>query len=144
MTSQITITGNVTGDPELRFTGTGKAVAEFTVAVGERKKDGNEWVDDGATFYRCSAWEQMAENVAESLTKGMRVVVVGGLRNREYEKRDGGKGWSLEVRVDDVGTSLRWATAKVTRSGRSDNTARQQAPAGDPWGAAPRNEEPPF
>ena len=113
----ITLVGNLTADPELRFTAGGAAVANFTVASTPRTfdKDANEWVDGEALFLRCSCWKQAAENVAESLTKGMRVIVQGRLKARSYEK-DGQKRTVFEVDVEEVGPSLKYATAKVTRT----------------------------
>lgn len=114
----ITVVGNLTGDPELRFTPSGDAVANFTVASTPRNFDrtSNEWKDGEAMFLRCSLWRQAAENVTESLTKGMRVVVTGRLKSRSYETREGEKRTSFEIEVDEIGPSLRYATAKVTRS----------------------------
>ncbi|MDN5562623.1 single-strand binding protein [Luteococcus japonicus] len=114
----ITLVGNLTADPELRFTPSGAAVANFTVASTPRQFDRqtNEWRDGEAMFLNCSVWRQAAENVAESLTKGMRVVVQGRLKSRSYETREGEKRTVFEVEVDEVGPSLRYATAKVTRT----------------------------
>ncbi len=114
----ITLVGNLTRDPELRFTPSGAAVADFTVASTSRTFDRqtNEWKDGDTLFIRCSAWRQLAENVAGSLTKGTRVVVTGSLKVREYERQDGGRGTSVEMTVDEVGPSLRNATAQVTRT----------------------------
>ena len=154
----ITVIGNLTDDPELKFTPSGAAVANFTVASTPRTfdKQTNEWKDGDALFLRCAAWRQLAENVAESLQKGQRVVVTGALRVRQYERQDGSKGTSVEMNVDEVGPSLRFATAKVTKATRSGGDgganpwAQQQAPAGggqaDAWstGAAGSTEEPPF
>jgi single-strand DNA-binding protein len=118
----ITVVGNLTSDPELRFTPSGQAVANFTVASTSRLLDRqtNEWKDGDTIFIRCSVWRQYAENVAESLTKGTRVVVTGRLRVRQYETREGGKGTSVECEVDEVGPALRYATAKVNRVSRSE------------------------
>lgn len=151
----VTIVGNLTGDPELRFTASGGAVASFTVATNPRSFDRqtNEWKDGDPIFFRCSAWRQMAENVAESLAKGTRVVVTGRLRVSQYEGRDGIQRTSVDIDVEDVGPSLRFATAKVTRTGgqgggfgggadRSQNRSTQ-APV-DPWSQAPQNDDPPF
>lgn len=115
----ITVAGNITGDPELRFTASGGAVASFTVATNPRTFDRttNEWKDGDPIFFRCSAWRQMAENVAESLTKGTRVIVTGTLKVSQYEGRDGVQRTSVDINVDEVGPSLRFATAKVTRTG---------------------------
>ncbi|GAA3538780.1 single-stranded DNA-binding protein [Aeromicrobium flavum] len=114
----ITLVGNLTRDPELRFTPSGAAVADFTVASTARTFDRqtNEWKDGDTLFIRCSAWRQLAENVAGSLTKGTRVIVTGPLKVREYERQDGGRGTSVEMTVDEVGPSLRNATAQVTRT----------------------------
>ena len=117
----ITVVGNLTDDPELRFTPSGAAVANFTVASTPRtlNKQTNEWEDGEAMFLRCSIWRQAAENVAESLQKGARVIVQGRMRARTWETREGEKRTSFEVDVDEIGPSLRWATAKVARAGRS-------------------------
>src|SRR5690606_3166267 len=117
----ITVIGNLTGDPELKFTPSGAAVANFTVASTPRTFDRqtNEWKDGDAMFFRCAAWRQMAENVAESLQKGQRVIVTGNLRVRNYERQDGSKGTSVEINVDEVGPSLRFATSKTTKATRS-------------------------
>lgn len=150
----MTIVGTVTADPELRFIPSGAAVANFTVAANERRKnkDTGEWEDGSATFIRCNVWRQHAENVAESLTRGMRVIVTGRLKQREYEK-DGEKRSVFDLEVDEVGPTLQWATAKVNKV-RRDNagapTSSGPAPADDPWGAAPTpaaktaDEIPPF
>ncbi|MCW2768769.1 MAG: single-stranded DNA-binding protein [Aeromicrobium sp.] len=117
----ITVVGNLTDDPELKFTPSGAAVANFTVASTPRTFDRqtNEWKDGDALFIRCAAWRQLAENVAESLQKGQRVVVTGALKIRNFERQDGSKGTSVEMNVDEIGPSLRYATAKVTRVNRS-------------------------
>jgi single-strand DNA-binding protein len=114
----ITVVGNLTADPELRFTPSGQAVANFTVASTTRflDKQSNEWRDGDTVFLRCSVWRQYAENVAESLSKGMRVIVTGRLKQRSYETREGEKRTVFEVDVDEVGPSLTRATAKVTRT----------------------------
>ena len=116
----ITVVGNLTDDPELRFTPSGAAVASFTVASTPRTfdKNSNEWKDGDALFLRCSIWRQAAENVAESLTKGMRVVVQGRLRQRSYETREGEKRTVVELDVEEVGPSLKYATAKVAKANR--------------------------
>ena len=116
----ITVVGNLTDDPELRVTPSGAAVASFTVASTPRMfdKNTNEWKDGDALFLRCSIWRQAAENVAESLTKGMRVVVQGRLRQRSYETREGEKRTVVELDVEEVGPSLKYATAKVTKASR--------------------------
>jgi single-strand DNA-binding protein len=117
----ITVIGNLTGDPELRFTPAGAAVANFTVASTPRTFDrqANEWKDGDTLFMRCSIWREAAENVAESLTKGMRVIVQGRLVQRSYETREGEKRTVVELQVDEIGPSLRYASAKVTRAQRS-------------------------
>ena len=117
----ITVVGNLTDDPELRFTPSGAAVANFTVASTPRSfnKQTNEWEDGEALFLRCSIWRQAAENVAESLQRGMRVVVQGRLRARTWETREGEKRTSFEIDVEEIGPSLKFATAKVNRVSRS-------------------------
>ena len=114
----ITLIGNLTADPELRFTPSGAAVANFTVASTPRTFDRqtNEWRDGDAMFLNCAVWRQAAENVAESLQKGMRVIVSGRLKSRSYETREGEKRTVFEVDVDEIGPALRYATAKVTRT----------------------------
>jgi single-strand DNA-binding protein len=117
----ITVVGNLTADPELRFTPSGAAVANFRIASTPRTFDRqtNEWKDGEALFLQCSVWREAAENVAESLTKGMRVIVQGRLTQRSYETREGEKRTVVELQVDEVGPSLRYASAKVTRTQRS-------------------------
>ena len=171
----ITLVGNLTADPELRFTPSGAPVANFTVASTPRNFDRttNEWRDGEAMFINCSVWRQAAENVAESLTKGMRVIVQGRLKSRSYETREGERRTVFEIDVDEVGPSLRYATAKVNRtsggggggysqqggSGGGDNWSSNQGqgggggfggggnsnrpPANDPWASA-QSDEPPF
>ena len=114
----ITLVGNLTADPELRFTPSGAAVANFTVASTPRTFDRNtnEWRDGDAMFLNCAVWRQAAENVAESLQKGMRVIVSGRLKSRSYETREGEKRTVFEVDVDEIGPALRYATAKVNRN----------------------------
>lgn len=116
----ITVVGNLTGDPELRFTPSGAAVANFTIASTPRTFDrqNNEWKDGDTLFLRCSLWREAAENVAESLTKGARVIAQGRLTQRSYETREGEKRTVVELLVDDIGPSLKSATAKVTRAQR--------------------------
>lgn len=123
----ITVIGNLTADPELRFTPNGVPVANFTVASTPRTFDRqtNEWRDGEAMFLNCSVWRQFAENVAESLSKGMRVIVNGNLKARSYEDRDGNRRTSYEIDVNEVGPSLRFASAKV---------ARNQSSGGGNWG----------
>lgn len=153
----ITVVGNLADDPELRFTPSGAAVANFTVAATPRVKDGEQWVDGETLFLRCAAWRQLGENVAESLTKGTQVLVQGRLRTRSYE-HNGEKRSNLELDVDHIGPSLQWATAKVTRASRQGGGGRQgggqhtSRPAADPWStqaaadpwASPSSDEPPF
>jgi single-strand DNA-binding protein len=116
----ITLVGNLTSDPELRFTPSGAAVANFTVASTPRSFDrqANEWKDGETLFMRCAVWREAAENIAESLTKGTRVLVTGRLRSRSFETREGEKRTVMEMEVDEVGPSLRYATAKVARTSR--------------------------
>jgi single-strand DNA-binding protein len=116
----ITVIGNLTNDPELRFTPSGAAVAGFTVASTPRTfdRESGQWKDGDPLFLRCSVWRQYAENVAESLTKGMQVMVQGRLKQRSYETREGEKRTVVELDVDDVGPTLRFATAKITKSQR--------------------------
>lgn len=120
----ITVVGNLTADPELRFTPSGAAVANFTVASTPRTFDRqtNDWKDGEALFMRCNIWRDAAENVAESLTKGSRVIVSGRLKQRSYETREGEKRTIVELEVDEIGPSLRYATAKVNRASRGGGT----------------------
>ncbi|MBL1066145.1 single-stranded DNA-binding protein [Streptomyces sp. 7-21] len=147
----ITVVGNLVDDPELRFTPSGAAVARFRIASTPRTFDRqtNEWRDGEALFLTCSVWRQAAENVAETLTKGMRVIVQGRLRQRSYEDREGIKRTVIDLEVDEVGPSLRYATAKVSKTSRGGGQGGgwgqgpgggpagggQQGggPAGDPW-----------
>jgi single-strand DNA-binding protein len=141
----ITVVGNLVDDPELRFTPSGAAVANFRIASTPRTLDRqtNEWKDGDALFLSCAVWRQAAENVAESLQKGMRVVVQGRLKSRQYETREGEKRTVFEIEVEEVGPSLKYATAKVTRTQRSgggggygQQGGGQQGggqPANDPW-----------
>jgi single-strand DNA-binding protein len=152
----VTVVGNLTNDPELRFTPSGAAVASFTVASSSRvlDKTTNEWKDGETVFMRCSVWRQYAENVAESLTKGTRVIVSGRLKQRSYETREGEKRQVMELEVEDVGPALRYATAKVTRTqsqgggfaGGNGGGGGASAPADDPWASSPGAgfDEPPF
>ena len=139
----ITVIGNLTADPELRFTPSGSAVANMTIASTPRTFDRqtNEWKDGDTLFLRASVWKEAAENVAESLTKGMRVIAQGRLKSRSYETKEGEKRNVTELEVDEIGPSLKYASAKVTRTQRSGNGGgqpgggnQQSAPAGDPWG----------
>src|SRR5262245_45905887 len=134
----ITVVGNVVDDPELRFTPSGAAVANFRIASTPRTFDRqtNEWKDGDALFLSCSVWRQAAENVAESLQKGMRVVVQGRLKSRQYETREGEKRTVFEIDVDEVGPSLKYATAKVTRTTRSGGGGGYSQQGGGGGGAA--------
>jgi single-strand DNA-binding protein len=139
----ITVVGNLVDDPELRFTPSGAAVANFRIASTPRTLDRqtNEWKDGDALFLSCSVWRQAAENVAESLQKGMRVVVQGRLKQRQYETREGEKRTVVELDVDEVGPSLKYATAKVartTRQGGGGGYSGGGASGGgdDPWASA--------
>jgi single-strand DNA-binding protein len=132
----ITVVGNLTSDPELRFTPSGAAVANFTVASTPRSFDRqtNEWKDQETLFLNCSVWRQAAENAAESLTRGMRVIVQGRLKARSYETREGEKRTVFEIDVEEVGPSLRSATAKVSKTSRSGGGQGFQSGGGDdPW-----------
>jgi single-strand DNA-binding protein len=147
----VTVVGNLTNDPELRFTPSGAAVASFTVASSSRylDKQTQEWKDGDPLYMRCSVWRQYAENVAESLQKGMRVIVQGRLKQRSYETREGEKRTVVEMEVDDVGPALRYATAKVNRvqrqGGFGEGGGAAAAPADDPWASGPAvTDEPPF
>lgn len=162
--TQITVIGNLVDDPQLRYTATGQAVASFRVASTPRflDKNTNEWKDGDSLFMSCSVWRQAAENVAESLQRGMRVIVSGRLKQRSYETKEGEKRTVYEVEVDEVGPSLRNASAKVVRSSRS--TGGQGGSGGygssggsgtsggrandDPWSSEPADsgfsDEPPF
>jgi single-strand DNA-binding protein len=162
----ITVVGNLTADPELRFTPSGAAVANFTVASTPRIYDrqSGEWKDGEALFLRCNIWREAAENVAESLTRGSRVIVQGRLKQRSFETREGEKRTVVEVEVDEIGPSLRYATAKVNKASRGGGggggfgsggsvagSARGSESKDDPWGSAPASgsfsgsdDEPPF
>jgi len=165
--TNITIIGNMVNDPELRYTPTGQAVATFRVASTPRFMDRttNEWKDGESLFLSCNVWRQAAENVAESLTRGMRVIVSGRLKQRSYETKEGEKRTVYEIEVDEVGPSLRNASAKVTRSQRSGGGSGFGGPSGqsgqggygggaparasdDPWAADASDsgfsDEPPF
>jgi single-strand DNA-binding protein len=117
---QVTIVGNLTDDPELRYTPNGAAVAKFRVAVNRRYKDqSGEWKDGDTSYFTVNAWRTLAENVAETLTRGANVIVVGRLQQRSWETQDGEKRTVIEIEADEIGPSLRWATAKVEKQGRS-------------------------
>src|SRR5213592_965206 len=146
----VTVIGNLTADPEVRFTPSGAAVANFTVASTPRTFDrqSQEWKDGEALFLRCNVWRQAAENVAESLTRGSRVIVSGRLKQRSFETKEGEKRTVVELEVDEIGPSLRYATAKVTKASRGgggdfggggggNRGAGGGMPADDPWGSAP-------
>ncbi|MER5317853.1 single-stranded DNA-binding protein [Streptosporangium canum] len=137
----ITIVGNLVDDPELRFTPTGQAVARFRIASTPRflDKTTNEWKDGEGLFLTCNVWRQAAENVAESLQRGMRVIVQGRLRQRSYETKEGEKRTVYEVEVDEVGPSLKNATAKVNKTARQGGGGGGGfggGPANDPWASA--------
>jgi single-strand DNA-binding protein len=158
----VTVVGNLTADPELRFTPSGAAVTNFTVASTPRTFDrpSGEWKDGDALFLRCNMWRQPAENVAESLTRGMRVMVSGRLRQRSFETREGDKRTVVELEVDEIGPSLRYATAKVNKNARSGGSGNGDGKGGsasagsgydDPWSSAPpagsgpaADDQPPF
>ncbi len=160
----ITVVGNLTADPELRFTPSGAAVANFTVAATPRTFDrqSGEWKDGEALFMRCNVWRQAAENVAETLTRGMRVMATGRLKQRSFETREGEKRTVVELEVDEVGPSLKYATAKVNKVSRvsggggfgsGGSAGSGGGPSDDPWGSAPMagtgsgggaDDEPPF
>ena len=147
--SQVTIVGNLTADPELRYTQGGIAVANFTVASTPRAfdKSSNEWKDGDPVFLRASCWRDMAEHVTASLSKGSRVIVTGRLRQRSYETKEGEKRTSIELEVDEIGPSLRYATAQVTRApgGSGNAPVPQIAEADDIWNTPGRyNDETPF
>jgi len=163
--TQITIAGNLVDDPELRFTPAGQPVARFRVASTPRFRDNStgEWKDGDSLFLTCNVWRQAAENAAESLTRGMRVIVSGRLRQRSYETKEGEKRTVYEVEVDDVGPSLRNASAKVNRASRNGAGGGQRDQGGsggrssgggqgggdtDPWssdsGGGGFTDEPPF
>jgi single-strand DNA-binding protein len=154
----LTVIGNLVADPELRFTPSGSAVANFTIASTPRTFDrqANEWKDGETLFLRAGVWREAAENVAESLTKGMRVIVTGRLKSRSYETKEGEKRTIIELEVDEIGPSLKSATAKVNRAQRGNGGQGGQttAPAatagawggesnGGGWGSGP-DTEPPF
>lgn len=134
----ITVVGNLTSDPELRYTQNGLAVANFTIASTPRNFDraANEWKDGEALFLRASVWREFAEHVAGSLTKGSRVIVTGRLKQRSYETKEGEKRTSMELEVDEIGPSLRYATATVTRAAASSSgRPGVSAAADEPWGS---------
>lgn len=148
----ITIVGNTTDEAQLRYTASGAAVASWTLVSTPRVKQGDTWTDGEPTFYRCSAWRSLGETAAESITKGMRLVVTGRFKTRSYETSAGEKRLSLEVDVDEVGASMRYATVKVNKVERNSGGFGERRPtgtdgiqggsyeAGDPWGAQPAGE----
>jgi single-strand DNA-binding protein len=140
----VTVVGNLTNDPELRFTPSGAAVASFTVASTPRilDKATNEWKDGDALFLRCSVWRQAAENVAESLTRGARVIVTGRLKQRSFETKEGEKRTVVELDVDEVGPSLRYATAKVTKATRGGAGGGGFGGGGSSLGGAAADDDP--
>lgn len=147
---QVTIVGNTTADAELRFIPSGAAVANFTVASTPRTfdKQANEWRDGDALFMRCNVWRQQAENVVESILRGTRVVVTGRLKQRSFDTKEGEKRTVVELDVDEVAVSLKYATAKVNKVSREG--VRENPGSGDPWGGQPANagghgdDQPPF
>ena len=138
----LTITGNLTADPELRFTPSGAAVASFTVAVSKRVKNGDKWEDGPSSFYRCTIWRQAAENLTESLTKGDRVIVIGEMRHREYQDKQGETKTVWEVEADEVGPSLKFAVAKSARIKR--DAGFSSPTVDDVWTTAPLTDDAPF
>ena len=144
----ITVIGNLTADPEVKTTGSGKPVASFTVASTPRSfnRQTGQWEDGQALFLRCSAWNEMADHIGTTLAKGMRVIVTGRLSQRSYQAKDGSQRTSIDLTVDDIGPSLRYATAQVARSNRGTGFNGQQGdprpsqtagrPAADTWGAS--------
>lgn len=138
-----TVVGNMTRDPKLTFTPNGTAVTEFGIAINNRKKQGNEWVDGDPQFFDIVCWKQLAENVAESLEKGNRVIITGRLSFRQWEDKEGGKRSKVEIVADSVGPDLAWATAQVVKNERREGAA---APSGGGYGggAAYDPDEEPF
>lgn len=144
----ITVIGNLTSDPEIRFNPSGSAVANFTIASTPRTLDrqSNEWKDGETLFLRASIWREAAENVAESLTKGMRVIAQGRLKSRTYDTKEGEKRTVMELEIDEIGPSLRYANAKVNRTQRNGNApGQQQSNQGQqqPWGNQQQQSQPP-
>ena len=140
----ITLVGNLTADPELRFTPSGAAVANFTVASTPRTFDRqtNEWRDGDAMFLNCAVWRQAAENVAESLQKGMRVIVQGRLKSRSYETREGERRTVFEIDVDEIGPALKYATAKVSRNASGGQGGARSSGGGSGGGGANYGDDP--
>ena len=148
MELKVNIEGNLTADPELRFTPAGKAVANFTVVTSKNYKDANDtWQEKDTSFWRCTVWDIQAENVAETLQKGDTVIVHGSMAQRSYETREGEKRTVVEVLASTVGPSLKRCSAKLnrtTRAASSDGTGRESFPGDDPWATKPPVDEPPF
>ena len=150
MSVQVNFVGNLTADPELKFTNAGIAVVSFTVATSKRVKDGDGWKDGPTSFVRCTAWRQYAENVAESLAKGTRVMVSGTMQQREYETPQGEKRSTWDCDVTDVGPVLRYATATVRRVERQQTGGgfgeyqAAKADLDDPWANPQQADEIPF
>ena len=143
--NQVMLVGNLTDDPELRFTPNGAAVANFRLAVTPRVREGDSWRDGETNFFRVNAWRKLGENVAESLSKGSRAMVIGRLRTRSWETPEGEKRSVTEVEADEIGPSLKFATAKVERSSRGGSGGGDWA--GSNAGASKSgqfNDEPPF
>ncbi|VXA93340.1 single-stranded DNA-binding protein [Citricoccus sp. K5] len=152
----ITIRGRLTADPELRFTPSGAAVANFTIAANPRKfdKQSNEWKDGEAIFWRCTAWKDLGENIAASLVKGSAVIALAELEARSYETREGEKRTVTEARIEAMGPDLRWSTARVEKASRSSSGFGGSAPASDAgawggstggsWNTPAADQEPPF
>jgi len=136
--NQVTLVGNLTDDPEMRFTPNGAAVANFRLAVTPRLREGDAWKDGETSFFRVNVWRQMAENASETLTKGARCIVVGRLRTRSWETAEGEKRSVTEVEADEVGPSLKFATAKVERASRDSDGSKGSK------GGGQFNDEPPF
>lgn len=142
--NQVTLVGNLTDDPELRFTPSGAAVASFRIAINSRVRDGDTWKDGEPSFFRINVWRQQAENVAETLQKGNRCVVIGRLRSRSWETPEGEKRSATEVEADEVAPSLRWATAKVERNPRGGQGGGDWSGGGQGGGGGQFADEPPF
>jgi single-strand DNA-binding protein len=138
----VTVVGNITGDPELRFTQSGAAVANFTVVKNRRRlnQQTQQWEDAGADFYRVNVWRQLAENITESLRKGDRVMVCGKLESRDFETREGEKRISWEITADAVGPDLRFATAQVRKADRQQGGYSQQGGQGGGYGGPPQDD----
>jgi single-strand DNA-binding protein len=145
--NQVTVVGNLTDDPELRYTPNGAAVCKFRIAVNRRIQDGaGGWKDGEASYFSVNCWRGLAENVAESLTRGTRVVVAGRLQYRAWENQDGDKRSAVEIEADEIGPSLKWATARIERNPRSGGAATSGSDWGErvtvPAGAADQEETP--